>query len=86
MLDGTRDAVRCALLAGLLFVSAASAETQSEVKQVLLLQSLNRGSLILDNFTGSFRVNLDERAGKPVNVVQVVVGPTGFIGAPEQAV
>ncbi|HKO89407.1 MAG TPA: ATP-binding protein, partial [Burkholderiales bacterium] len=47
---------------------------------------LNRGSLILDNFTGSFRVNLDERAGKPVNVVQVVVGPTGFIGAPEQAV
>ena len=39
-----------------------------------------------DNFTGNFRVELDQRAGRPVNVVQVVVGPTGFVGAPEQAV
>jgi ABC-type uncharacterized transport system substrate-binding protein len=29
---------------------------------------------------------LDQRAGKPVNVVQVVVGAIGFVGASEQAV
>ncbi len=51
-----------------------------------MLQSLDRGNLTLDHFTGNFRVSLDQRAGNPVNVVQVVVGPTGFVGAPEQAV
>ena len=40
----------------------------------------------MDQFTGNFRVELDQRAEGPVNVVQVVVGPTGFVGAPEQAV
>ena len=54
-------------------------------RQVLVLQSFDRGNLILDHFTGNFRVDLDQRAGRPVNVVQVVVGPTGFVGAPEQA-
>ena len=54
--------------------------------QVLLLQSFDRGNLSVDHFTGNFRVELDQRAEKPVNVVQVVVGPTGFVGAPEQAV
>jgi hypothetical protein len=70
----------------LLVIGAASSEAQSKVKQVLMLQSLNRGNLPLDHFTGEFRVRLDQRAGEPVNVVQVVVGPTGFVGAPEQAV
>ena len=42
--------------------------------------------MILDHFTGNFRVDLDQRAGKPVNVVQVTVGPAGFVGASEQAV
>ena len=65
---------------------AASSEAQPVFKQVLVLQSLNRGNLVLDNFTGNFRVSLDQRAGQPVNVVQVVVGPTGFVGAPEQAI
>jgi signal transduction histidine kinase len=68
----------------LLFVAAVQA--QPAVKQVLVLQSLDRGNLTLDHFTGNFRVSLDQRAGKPVNVVQVVVGPTGFVGAPDRAV
>ena len=67
-------------------IVAASSEAQPAVKQVLVLQSLDRGNLTLDNFTGNFRVSLDQRVGKPVNVVQVVVGPTGFVGAPEQAI
>jgi signal transduction histidine kinase len=64
----------------------ASGETQEPVQQVLLLHGFNRGNMVLDHFTGNFRVDLDQRAGKPVNVVQVTVGPTGFVGAPEQAV
>jgi signal transduction histidine kinase len=83
---GVCSRLQCALLGGLLTIGAATSEAQSPVKQVLMLQSLDRGNLTLDHFTATFRVSLDQRAGKPVNVVQVVVGPTGFVGAPEQAV
>ena len=67
-------------------IVVASSEAQPAVKQVLVLQSFDRGNLVLDNFTGNFRVGLDQRARKPVHVVQVVVGPTGFVDAPEQAI
>ena len=40
----------------------------------------------MTHFTGNFRVELDQRVGRPLNVVQIVVGPTGFAGAPEQAI
>ena len=63
-----------------------SSEAQPVARQVLLLQSFDRGNLVIDRFTGNFRVELDKRAEQPVNVVQVVVGPTGFVGASEQAV
>src|SRR6187399_856806 len=78
--------VRRALLAGLLVLGATSSHAQPAVRQVLMLQSLDRGNLPLDHFTGSFRVELDQRYAQPVNVVQVVVGPTGSVGAPERAV
>ena len=81
-----RDSVRCAALACLLMLGAAPAAAQPPVRQVLLLQSVDRGNLVIDHFTGGFRVELDRRAGGPVNVLQVVVGPTGFVGAPEQAI
>ena len=42
--------------------------------------------MALDHFTVSFRVDLDALMQRPVNVTQVVVGPTGFIGAPDDAV
>ena len=51
-----------------------------------MLQSVDRGNLVIDEFTGDFRVELDQRAERPVNVVQVVVGPTGSVRASEQAV
>ena len=63
-----------ALLGGLLAIAAMSSDAQPRVKQVLVLQSLDRGNLILDQFTGDFRIALDQRAEEPVNVVQVVVG------------
>ena len=80
-----RYASRCVLLAGLLSVAVSPTEAQNDTKQVLLLQSVSRGNLTLDRFTGTFRVSLDQQAGKPINVVQVVVGPTGFVGASDQA-
>jgi len=83
---GVCNRLRCALLWGLLVIGAASSEAQSPVKQVLILQSLDRGNLVLDQFTGEFRVNLDQRVARPVNVVQVVVGQRGFVTAPEQAI
>ena len=50
-----------------------------------MLQSFDRGTFPVDHFTSNFRVELDRRATEPVNVVQIVVGPTGFVAAPEQA-
>ena len=76
---------RAAFTALLVLGGAANAAAQP-VRQVLLLQSFHRGSLPVDYFTVNFRVDLDQRAESPVNIVQVVVGPTGFVGAPEQAV
>ena len=77
---------QCAALAGWLVVCGPSIEAQPPVQQVLVLQSFDHGNLTLDHFTSNFRVDLDQRTGRPVNVVQVVVGPTGFVGAPEEAV
>jgi signal transduction histidine kinase len=74
------------VLTGLLLLAATSSEAQQVARQVLLLQSVDRGNLTIDQFTGDFRVELDKRAEEPVNVVQVVVGPTEFVGASEQAV
>lgn len=50
-----------------------------------MLHSFERGNLALDSFTGNFRVELDERMGSAINVVQIVVGPSGSLEAPEQA-
>ena len=61
-------------------------DAHPHVQQILLLQGVDRGNLVVDSFTANFRVDLDKRVGRPVNVVQVVVLPTGFVGAPEQAV
>jgi signal transduction histidine kinase len=79
----------CALAASLLVLAAAPGDAQPSVppvRQVLVLQPFDRGNLIVDAFTGHFRVELDQHAGTPVNVIQVVVGPTGFVTAPEQEV
>jgi signal transduction histidine kinase len=78
--------MRRVVLAALLMLGPISGEAQPPVRQVLLLQSYDRGNLILDHLTGNLRVDLDRSGGSPVNVVQVVVGPTGFVGASEQAI
>jgi signal transduction histidine kinase len=74
------------VVAGLLLFTTAPSEAQPAIRQVLVLQSFARGNLILDHFTGNFRVDLEERLGTPVNVVEIVVAPTGFAVASEQTV
>jgi signal transduction histidine kinase len=77
---------RCAALVVLLVLAAAPSAAQPPVRQILVLHSFDRGNITVDHFTANFRVELDRRVGRPVNFVQVVVGPTGFVGAPEHAV
>jgi PAS domain S-box-containing protein len=66
-------------------LAAVSNAAQPVVRQVLLLQSFPRGNMPDDHLTGNFHVDVDRMAGQAVNVVQIVVGATGFVGAPEQA-
>jgi len=84
--DASRNWRQVALPGLLLLLAAVSSEAQQAARQVLLLQSLDRGNLPVDQFTGNFRVELDQRAATPVNVVQVMVGPIGTVAASEQAV
>jgi hypothetical protein len=76
----------CTVLAACLVLCGSSVEAQPKVQQILLLHGSDRGNLVLDTFAGNFRADLDERAGRPVNVVQIVIGPIGFAGAPEHSV
>ena len=75
-----------AALTALALLGAAANAAAQPVRQVLLLQAVNRGNLTIDQFTGNFRVELDKLAEAPVNVVQVVLGPTGFAGVSDKAV
>jgi len=74
------------LLAVMVLFSSAPSDAQPAVRQVLMLQSFDRGTLPVDHFTSDFRVELDKRATEHVNVVQVVVGPRGSVAASDQAI
>jgi hypothetical protein len=62
-----------------------SSEAHS-VRHVLLLQSFDRGNMTDDYTTANFRGDLGQRTGQAVNVIEIVVGPTGFVGAPEEMI
>jgi signal transduction histidine kinase len=77
----------CVVLTGLVVLGAATnGAAQPVQKQVLVLQSVQRGNIVVDSFTANFHVELDQRAEQPVNFVQVVLGPMGSVGASEQAI
>ena len=63
---------------------AQEQESTNEVQQILLLQSSQRGNLTLDHITNNFRVDVEERAGRPLNIEQVTVGRSGLVGASDQ--
>jgi signal transduction histidine kinase len=67
-------------------LGAVSAGAQTPpVRQVLVLQSFDRGNLVLDHFAGNFRFEMVQGAQTPVNFVHITVGPTGSVGASEPA-
>src|SRR5262245_9494611 len=75
------------MLAGLLILLAAAlGHASPPVRRVLLLQSMDRGSLIFDRITTDFRMALQGAAGGPVTVNEVVVTPAGFTEAPDQPI
>ena len=81
----TKHLGRAAACTGLLVLLLATSSNAAE-RRILLLQSLERGSLTLDYFTGSFRVALNQGAADPVTVTQFVVQLSGFDEIPEQAI
>ena len=50
------------LLAVMVLLSAAPSDAQPAVRQVLMLQSFDRGTFPVDQFTSNFRIELDRRA------------------------
>jgi signal transduction histidine kinase len=75
------------ILAGsLVLLQALSADAAPAVRHVLLLQSLDRGSLVFDRITANFRATLQERASQPVTVTEFVVAPAGFTETPEKPI
>jgi PAS domain S-box-containing protein len=72
-------------LAVLLVVLLASS-ADAAVRQVVILQSSERGNLVLDRFTAMLRAQLNERSAEPLTFAEFVVSPAGFSESPEQAI
>lgn len=80
-----RQCIRqCALAALVMLLHVPSGE--AAVRQVVLLQSFERGNLVLDQFSAVLRKELGERSAEPLTFVEFVVTPSGFSDPPEQAV
>src|SRR3954447_19548337 len=76
---------RAAARAGLAVLLLAGS-SEAAVRHVLVLQSVERGNLTADFFTGNFRIDLNQRAGDAVTFIEFVVNPAGFDDTPEQAI
>lgn len=70
----------------LLIVCQPAHAQEPQERRVLLLQSLDRGNLTMDELTGRFRLALERRSPVPVTVMQAVVNPSGFAATPEQPI
>ena len=68
-----------------LLLAATPADASAAVRNVLILQSFERGFRAFDTFTESFQAELAARAPQPVTVTQFVVSPAGFAAAPDKA-
>ena len=79
-----RSAATAVLIA---FTAAVNTGAQPPAaRQVLVLQSMDRGSLVFDSFTSSFRASLQERAGTQLTLFEFVVAPAGLTEAPDAPV
>lgn len=71
---------------GALLLLLFAAPGEAAGRRVLLLQSIDRGNLTLDYFTGNLRVDMDAGEGDPITFTQFVVSPSGFDLNPDEAV
>ena len=71
--------------AGLLLLLSTVA-AQAEPRQILLLQSYDRGTVVLDRFTAELRFVIDQTSTEPVTFTEFVVTPAGFEAIPERAI
>ena len=88
MFSGPSSAIRralCCRAATLLLPLLAATSSEAAVRHVVLLQSLERGNLALDFFSGNFRVDIDQGSSEPVTFSQFVVNPLGFEESPGAA-
>ena len=58
---------------------------EAAVRRIVLLQSSERGSVVLDQFTATLRVLMDARSAEPLIFTEFVVNPAGFREIPDQA-
>jgi PAS domain S-box-containing protein len=71
--------------AGLL-VALCGTTAEAAVRHVVVLQSLERGTLALDQFAGQLRIDVQRRLPEPVTFTEFVVNPSGFAESPETAI
>src|SRR5437660_1647617 len=75
------------VIAGLFVILVAAwSEAAPAARQVLILQSSERGTLVFDLFTADFRTALDQLSAEPLTVTQFAITPSGFTEAPEQPI
>lgn len=75
-------------LAGVLIVvltPGGDAAQSARARQVLVLQSIDRGSMVFDAFTAEFRSAIHKRAATSVTLFDFVVAPPGFVKAPDKS-
>jgi len=70
----------------ILFILMSAARGDAAVRQIVLLQSFERGSLVVDRLTALIRTMVNERSAEPVTFTEFVVSPAGFRDIPEDAV
>ena len=70
--------------ASLLCVLLAS-PAEADLRRVVVLQSFDRGNLVLDEFTATLRAQVNARLTEPVTFTEFTVNPAGFDPAPERA-
>ena len=58
---------------------------EAAARHVVILQSSERGNLVLDRFTALLRLRLGEHSAEPLTLTEFLVNPAGFSDSPEQA-
>jgi signal transduction histidine kinase len=88
LLSIARVAAAAGLLLAGVVVNAQEVQGEPDVppRQVLVLQSMDRGSVVFDSLTGDFRAALQKRAGSGITLFDFVVAPAGLAEAPEKPV